>query len=78
MATKTYDLTPEELEARRVEIEQQLIQIVREKRRAQWLAGWQITKAVFFPLVVLVGVVGFVVFGALFAVLGESFKKILR
>jgi hypothetical protein len=31
-----------------------------------------------FPLVVVVGVVGFVVFGALFAVLGESFKKIVK
>ena len=76
--TNYQEMTPAELEAKRLEIENTLIQLVREKRRAQWVAAWQITKAVCFPLVVLVGVVGFVVFGALFAVLGESFKKILR
>jgi hypothetical protein len=78
MTTKSYDLTPEELEAKRAEIEKRLIALKREKVKAQWLAVWQIIKVVLFPLVVVVGVVGFVVFGALFAVLGESFKKIYK
>jgi hypothetical protein len=72
------EMTPAELEAKRLEIEQRLIALKREKVKAQWVAGWQITKAVMFPLVVVVGVVGFVVFGALFAILGESFKRITK
>jgi hypothetical protein len=78
MTTKTYDLTPEELEAKRVEIEQRLIALKREALKAKWLTAWQITKAVLFPLVVIVGAVGFVVFGALFAILAESFKRVTK
>ena len=76
--SKTYDFTPEDLEAKRLEIEKRLIALKREKTKAKWLAAWQITKVILFPLVVVVGVVGFIVFGALFAVLGESFKKIYK
>ena len=78
MTTKTYDLTPEELEAKRVEIEQRLIALKREALKAKWLTAWQITKAVLFPLFVIVGAVGFVVFGALFAILAESFKRVTK
>jgi len=78
MTTKTYDLTPEELEAKRVEIEQRLIALKREALKAKWLTAWQITKAVLFPLVVIVGAIGFVVFGALFAILAESFKRVTK
>ena len=72
------EMTPAELEELRLGIERKLIALKREKTKAQWLAVWQITKVVLFPLVVVVGVIGFVVFGALFAVLGESFKKIVK
>jgi hypothetical protein len=78
MTTKTYDLTPEDLEAKRVEIEQRLIALKREALKAKWLTAWQITKAVLFPLFVIVGAVGFVVFGALFAILAESFKRVTK
>jgi hypothetical protein len=78
MTTKTYDLTPEELEAKRVEIEQRLVALKREALKAKWLTAWQITKAVLFPLFVIVGAVGFVVFGALFAILAESFKRVTK
>ena len=78
MTTKTYDLTPEDLEAKRVEIEQRLIALKREALKAKWLTAWQITKAVLFPLVVIVGAIGFVVFGALFAILAESFKRVTK
>ena len=76
--SETYDLTPEELEQKRLEIEQRLIALKREKVKAQWVAGWQITKAVLFPFMVIVGFLGFIVFGALFAILGESFKRITK
>jgi len=78
MTTKSYDLTPEDLEAKRLEIEQRLIALKREALKAKWLTAWQITKAVLFPLVVIVGAVGFVVFGALFAILAESFKRVTK
>ena len=74
----SYDLTPEELEAKRLEIEKQLIALKREALKAKWLTAWQITKAVLFPLVVIVGAIGFIVFGALFAILAESFKRVTK
>ena len=76
--SKTYELTPEDLEAKRLEIEQRLIALKRAKLKAQWLTAWQITKAVLFPLVVIVGAIGFIVFGALFAILAESFKRVTK
>jgi hypothetical protein len=78
-ATKEkYEMTPAELEAKRLEIEQRLIALKREAVKAKWLTAWQITKAVLFPLFVIVGAVGFVVFGALFAILAESFKRVTK
>lgn len=76
--TNTPEMTPAELEGLRLEYEAKLRQIQREKRNAKLKAIWQVTKAVLFPLVVVVGVVAFVVYGALFAVLGESLKKITK
>jgi len=76
--SKTYELTPEDLEAKRLEIEKQLIALKREALKAKWLTAWQITKAVLFPFVVIVAAVGFVVFGALFAILAESFKRVTK
>ena len=78
MTTKTYDLTPEELEQKRLELEARIIEIVKAKRRAKRIMIWQVTKAVAFPFMVIIGFIGFIVFGALFAILGESFKKILK
>lgn len=72
------EMTPAELEEMRLGYERKLIQIQKEKRKAKLKAIWQITKAILFPLVVVVGVVAFVVYGALFAVLGESLKKIVK
>jgi len=50
----------------------------RERRKAKIMAAWHIAKAVLFPFVVILAAIGFVVFGALFAILGESFKRITK
>ena len=76
--TINQEMTPADLEAKRLEIEKRLIALKREALKAKWLTAWQITKAVLFPLVVIVGAVGFVVFGALFAILAESFKLVTK
>lgn len=76
--TINQEMTPADLEAKRLEIEKRLIELQRQKRKAQWLTAWQITKAVLFPLVVIVGAIGFIVFGALFAILAESFKRVTK
>jgi nitrate reductase NapE component len=72
------EMTPAELEELRLDYERKLIAIQREKRKAKLKSFWQVTKAVLFPLVVVVGVVGFIVYGAMFAVIGESLKKITK
>ena len=75
---KTYDLTPEELEQKRLAIEQELIAIKRAKTKAKWVTAWQITKAVLFPVFVVVAVVAFVCGGAILGVLGESLKRVVK
>jgi len=78
MNTKTYDLTPEELEQKRLAIESELIAIQRAKTKAKWVTAWQITKTVLFPVFVVVAIVAFVCGGAVLGILGESLKKITR
>lgn len=72
MAAKKEELkTPEQ-------VAQELNAIKWELRRAKLKTAWQITKAVLFPVIVVLGVIAFIVYGALFAILGESLKKITK
>jgi hypothetical protein len=72
------EMTPAELEELRLEYERRLIKLKRDKVKAQWVTAWQTTKALMFPFVVILGIIAFVVYGALFAIIGESLKKITK
>lgn len=76
--TKTYELTPEDLQAKKLEIEYQLIAYQKEKRKVKRMVAWKITKTILTPIVLLFGFIGLIIFGSLFAILSESFKKIYK
>jgi hypothetical protein len=74
----TYDLTPEQLEAKRLEIEKRLIALQKEKRKAKRQAGLVVVKTVLTPFVFVFGFFVLIIFGAMFGVVGESMKKIYK
>lgn len=79
MAAKTItEMTADEIEELRLNVENQLIAIKRDKRKAKLTAAWQITKAVLFPIFVIVAVVAFICGGAILGILGESLKRIYK
>jgi len=75
---KNEEMTPAELEEIRLGIEQRLIALQREKTKAKWLMAWQVTKAVLFPVFVIVAIVAFVCGGAVLGILGESLKRVVK
>jgi hypothetical protein len=58
------------------DFEKELELIKAEKLRARITLTKQIFRVVFFPIVIVVGFFVAIVFGTLFALLGESLKKI--